>query len=63
MTHRELDEIEAKLRKVERLLPGDYGLVTALELARELRRLLPKPEAQEEVGAFQTQLVASAAPA
>ena len=29
MTVKELDEIEANLKKVEKLLHGDYGLVSA----------------------------------
>ena len=65
MTHKELDAIEEKLRKVEKLLPGDYGLVTALELAAELRKLLPKsPELERPLSeSRQSQSSASVAPA
>jgi hypothetical protein len=64
MTHEELDQIETNLRKVERLLPGDYGLVTALELAAELRKLLPKPLESESLlnDSHQSQSPALAAP-
>ena len=41
MTHEELDTIEENLRKVDNFAPGGYGIVTALELVAELRKLLP----------------------
>jgi len=40
MTREELDTIEENLRKVDKVTPGSYGIVTALELAAELRKLL-----------------------
>lgn len=47
MTHEELDQIETNLRKVESVFfnKGDYGLMTALELAAELRKHLPSSSA------------------
>ncbi len=60
MTHKELDTIEENLRKVERLTPGSYGIVTALELAAELRKLL-SPAVPAD--ADQSQLVGAGAPA
>lgn len=55
MTHTELDAIEEKLRKVEKVTPGSYGIVTALELAAELRKLLPPAlEAREDVARSQS---------
>jgi hypothetical protein len=64
MTHKELDAIEENLRKVEKVTPGSYGIVTALQLAAELRKLLPATSVSEAQGdEGQSQLVASAPPA
>ena len=49
MTHKELDNIEENLKKVERLTPGSYGIVTALELAAELRKLLRRQPVRDAV--------------
>lgn len=43
ITLEELDKIEANLRQVDKLIPGGYGIVTALELAVELRKHLSIP--------------------
>jgi hypothetical protein len=40
MTIDELNQIESDLKKVEAAFPRDYGTVTALELAAEVRRLM-----------------------
>ena len=63
MTHAELDKIVESLKRVDKVTPQSYGVVTALELAAELRKLLPNPtvlEGQEDV--VQSQSVAVAVP-
>jgi hypothetical protein len=63
VTHEKLKEIEANLRRVEKLWPGDYGLVTALELVEELRKLLPVTRDSAVLdGASQSQFPVSGAP-
>lgn len=62
MTHDELDKIEANLRKVDKVTPNSYGIVTALELAAELRKLLPTPALEGQEDAVQSQSVAVAVP-
>jgi hypothetical protein len=56
MTIHELNTIEARLRRVDRVLPGGYGVRIALDLAAELRQLIVKSQIEaERVNAAQSQ--------